>query len=528
MATPSPEELAAARIAATGDFLAYSMTMRPWFDWSLHHLVTVDALSRIASGECKRLLLFQPPRTSKSTLVSLSLPGYFLGSNPDSNVMVASYGADLAYDMSKGVRSDVRSEDFPFPIDLRKGESTVKQWGIAGHRGSMIAAGVGGSLTGKGAHLLVVDDPVKDRKQADSPTYREAAWDWFREVAYTRLAPGGRIVILMTRWHEGDLAGMVLDQMERGEGEHWDIVSIPAIAYGLEGRPPWLPFGDPLGRLPGEHLWPERFTMDDWARIEGAVGPRGWSALYQQVPSAAQGLVFKASWMKNEYDPGNISALKLRRVIVVVDSAFKEGVSNSASAITTWGKSDTNLYVLDDWAEQVDYEDLLEAAISQWNRALNMTGVTPTLVIENKASGQSLIQTIRKTTAIPVETFPDPDDLAQKRLASTSKEARADSATPAFKADRVWLPRSASWKAAWIKEHVVFPTAIRNDRVDTSSIAVAVLYGVESAASASVDSPTRTPGLEGVERFRESVYNAARGSSRLNDLGGYNANRGRR
>ncbi|MBK6639683.1 MAG: hypothetical protein IPG34_19985 [Rhodocyclaceae bacterium] len=338
MAIPSPEELAAARIAAQDDFLSYTMTMRPWFDWSAHHLVTTDALDRVLLGDSKRLLLFQPPRTSKSTLVSLSLPGFFLGNNPDDSVMVASYGADLAYDMSKGVRADVRSEDYPFPIELRKGEATVKQWGIAGHRGGMIAAGVGGALTGKGAKLLVIDDPVKDRKQADSPTYRENAWNWFREVAYTRLAPGGRIVILMTRWHEGDLAGMVINEMLDG-GEHYDIVSIPAISYGVADRPEWVPFGDPLGRLPGERLWPERYSVADWERIEGAVGPRGWSALYQQMPSAMEGLVFKKPWFVNEYDSNDIEGLGLRRVIVVVDAAFKEGVSNSNSAINTWGRT---------------------------------------------------------------------------------------------------------------------------------------------------------------------------------------------
>lgn len=526
MAAPTATDLEAARIAAKDDFLSYTMTMRPWFDWSLHHLVTTDALAAVERGDCKRLLLFQPPRTSKSTLVSLSLPGFFLGRNPDQSVMVASYGADLAYDMSRGVRSDVRDEAYPFPVELRKGEATVRQWGLAGHRGGMIAAGVGGALTGKGASLLIIDDPVKDRKQADSPTYRENAWNWFREVAYTRLAPGGRIVILMTRWHEGDLAGMVLNEMALG-GEHWDVISIPAMAYTDAGRPDWVPDGDPLGRAPGEWLWPERYTREDWERIEGAVGPRGWSALYLQTPSAESGLVFKRDWMQNTYSL-QPEELGLRRVVVVVDGAFKEGVSNSASAINTWGKTDTDLYVLDDWAETVGYEDLVDAAISQWNRALQMTGITPMLVVENKASGQSLIQTIRKTTQIPVSPFPDTDDPAQKRLASTSKEARADAALPVFKAGRVFLPLVAGWKAAWVKEHLEFPTALRNDRVDTTGMAVAVLYGTEVAAAASVDRPAPTPGPEGVERFRTSVYNASRGSDRLRGSNGYNAPRGRR
>ena len=213
-----------------------------------------------------------PPRHGKSLLVSQYSPAWFLGRWPDNRVILASYEAELAKGWGRKAR-DVLAEfgGRLFGVGLRDDSYAADRWDLAGHVGGMVTAGVGGPITGRGADLLIIDDPVKNAEEARSPTQREKTWDWYLSTAYTRLSPDGAVVLVMTRWHMDDLASRILKHAKE-TGERWDVVKLPALAGDL----------DQMGRLPGEALWPERYPADRLRAIEQDVGPYWWSSLYQQ------------------------------------------------------------------------------------------------------------------------------------------------------------------------------------------------------------------------------------------------------
>lgn len=262
-----------------------------------------------------RLMVFMPPRYWKSQTCSVLFPAWFLGRHPQKRVIVTSYAGNLAQGFSRRVRNLVQGPeyaklfgvlsaiDFEDQVELARDSRSAQSWDLEGKAGGMVAAGVGGGITGKGAHLLIIDDPVKDREQAESETYRNLAWEWWGSTAYTRLEDGGAVVVIMTRWHVGDLAGMLLRQMADEPGsEPWDVVMLPARAeeYGEEERErePWLPEEDLLGRAEGEPLWTEKHDEAALVKVEVAIGPYNWPSLYQQWPRAREGQMFKRSWFE--------------------------------------------------------------------------------------------------------------------------------------------------------------------------------------------------------------------------------------
>jgi predicted phage terminase large subunit-like protein len=258
-----------------------------------------------------RLMVFMPPRYWKSQTSSVLFPAWFLGRNPDKRVIETSYAGELAFNFSRRVRNTVQSEDYARifghlsavedPLELARDSRSAKAWDLAGLSGGLAAAGVGGGITGKGAHLLIIDDPVKDREQAESETYRELAWEWYGSTAYTRLEDAGAIILIMTRWHVDDLAGRLLRQMADEPGsEAWQVVLLAARAEGYSAeeraREPWLPEQDLLGREEGQPLWPEKHDLEELQTIEVAVGPYNWPSLYQQRPRAREGAMFQRGW----------------------------------------------------------------------------------------------------------------------------------------------------------------------------------------------------------------------------------------
>lgn len=252
------------------------------------NVLLCEKLDAVERGEIKRLIVSMPPRHGKSELTSKRFPAYYLGRHPTRQVMTASYGADLAQGFGRDVRNIVASQEFGrlFPeVGLAKDSAAKDKWHTT-KGGVYVAAGVGGALTGRGAHLALIDDPVKDRQDADSDTIRENVWDWYRSVLRTRLMPGGAIVLVLTRWHPDDLAGRLIDEMKAGTGEQWEVLSLPALADS--------PL-DPLGRTIGEPLWPKAFGKDALSQIEKAIGPREWSALFQQEPTPGEGNLFKTA-----------------------------------------------------------------------------------------------------------------------------------------------------------------------------------------------------------------------------------------
>ena len=227
---------------------------------------------------------------------------------------------------------------------------------------------------------MLIDDPIKDREEANSETVRRSLHEWYAFVAYTRLMPGGAIIIIQTRWHEDDLAGWLLREHAH---ENWDVLSLPAIAEQDEGF-----------RKEGEALWPEQFPLLELERIRAATGGRAWASLYQQRPAAAEGVIFKRGWWQFYQQPPTVA---FNRIVQSWDTAFKKGTENDFSVCTTWGVADNGYYLLHLWRGRVEFPELKRVVASladQWK--------PDAILVEDKASGQSLIQELKLSTALPL------------------------------------------------------------------------------------------------------------------------------
>jgi hypothetical protein len=259
--------------------------------WKLapHLKLLNEKLLAVAEGRLRFLLVTMPPRHGKSELTSKYFPAWYLMRRPGRRILLASYEADFASQWGRKVRDLV--EDLGprhFGVEVRRDSSAADRWELAGHGGGMQTAGIGGALTGKGADVILIDDPVKNAEEANSQAIRDRNWDWYRAAAYTRLEPDGAIVLVQTRWHESDLAGQVLAHAEES-GEPWDVLNLPALSEGP---------GDPLGRPAGAALWPERFDVAALEGIRRAIGSYFFGALYMGSPRPAEGGTFKRSWLR--------------------------------------------------------------------------------------------------------------------------------------------------------------------------------------------------------------------------------------
>ncbi|MFC9497630.1 terminase large subunit domain-containing protein [Streptomyces sp. NPDC056982] len=301
-----------------------------------------DVFRRIAAGERLQVMITCPPRHGKSQRASRWGPLWYLRRHPTARVMLASYGADLADDHGRWVRDQLRDHSQTLGIRLDDGSRAANRFDLEQPRGSsvrggMVTAGVGGSLTGKGFSLGIIDDPFKGSDDANSPAQRERVWNWYQSVFYTRRAPGASIVLINTRWHEDDLSGRILAT----EPENWLLIDLPALAMSED---------DPLGRSVGEALWPEQYDADELARTHKAVGERVWWALYQQQPRPLEGGVWKWEWIsKQRVSPVAFRAVDLSRIVVCLDPAGGDTASHDESGIVAAGRStDGHYYVLAD------------------------------------------------------------------------------------------------------------------------------------------------------------------------------------
>ncbi|ACX71144.1 hypothetical protein pZL12.67c [Streptomyces phage ZL12] len=301
-----------------------------------------DVFRRIAAGERMQVMITCPPRHGKSQRASRWGPLWYLRRNPTARVMLASYGAELADDHGRWVRDQLRLYGDTLGVRLDPASRAANRFDLEAPRGSsvrggMVTAGVGGSLTGKGFSLGIIDDPFKGSDDANSPAQRQRVWDWYRSVFYTRRAPGASIVLINTRWHELDLSGQILDT----EPENWTLIDLPALA---------LSDTDPLGRRPGEALWPEQYDEEELARTKRAVGERVWWALYQQQPRPLEGGVWQWAWITdNRINPVAFRAVDLTRIVVALDPAGGDTPGHDESGIVAGGRStDGHYYVLAD------------------------------------------------------------------------------------------------------------------------------------------------------------------------------------
>ena len=249
-----------------------------------------EKLEQVERGEIDRLIICLPPRHGKTEESSIRYPPFFIGRNPQKQIICCSYSDDMASDFGRQVRNIIAGEEFGsiFPgVALASDSKAANRWNT-NKGGAYVAAGVGGGITGKGADILLIDDPFKDREDADSEVTREKVWNWYTGVAYTRLMPGGAVILIQTRWHDDDLAGRLLEAQEKGEGDKWEVINLPAIAVE----------SDVLGRKIGEPLWPEWYDLEALDRIKRVLPARDWNSLYQQNPIPDEGEYFKRDWFK--------------------------------------------------------------------------------------------------------------------------------------------------------------------------------------------------------------------------------------
>lgn len=266
------------RAIARADLLAFTHYTFAQYEAAPHHRRIARTLEAVERGEIDRLMVTMPPRHGKSEEVTIRFPAWALGRNPKRQIITACYNADLANGFGRAVRNIVSSPCYGniFKARLARDSQAANRWNTR-DGGAYIAAGVGTAITGRGADIFIIDDPLKDRAEAESELRRQAVWDWYTSTAYTRLMPGGAVIIVQTRWHEDDLAGRLLSHQERG-GDQWHRLDLPAI----NGE--------------GQALWPERYPLPALLRIKAAIGPRDWSALYQQSPSPDDGEFFRRAW----------------------------------------------------------------------------------------------------------------------------------------------------------------------------------------------------------------------------------------
>lgn len=309
------------------------------------HLDLIDKVFRdIARGRPRKVLITMPPRHGKSRRAARWAPLWYLSRHPDHRVMIASYSADLADDHGRWIRDAINTYGPQLGLALHAGSKAANRFDLAnpntGDRleGGLVTAGVGGGLTGKGAHLAIVDDPIKDAADAESPTMRRRLWDWWTSVLNTRIEPGGSIVVIQTRWHEQDLAGKIL---EGEDADDWIRLDLPAICDSDD---------DPLGRDIGRPLWPVRYGLKALEKIRRAVGERVWWSLYMQKPRPLEGGVWKWPWITdNRITPMAFRGVDLTRTVVAVDQAGGEGDTHDETGIIGAGRThDGHLCVLAD------------------------------------------------------------------------------------------------------------------------------------------------------------------------------------
>lgn len=393
--------------------------------------------------------------THNSELVSKYLPAWFLGSCENAGVIICSYEADFAASWSAKARDVLVEHGKLFGVQVHRGHQAPKSgWTIAGTSGICHSAGCAGPVTGKGCSLLVLDDVVKNAEQAYSPTYREKAYDWYRSTAYTRLEPGGSIVVCATRWHEADLSGRILDESE----EDWTVINLPAVAEGP----------DSLGRQEGDALWPERFNHRRLGEIQQSIGPYWWSALYQGQPSTPEGAIFRrksfryawrhaGGWMAEREDGTTVFHADHQCLRVqTIDTALKAGDQNDWTVIlTALITSDGSVIVEDVDRQRLEVPDQYGHIKRAYKRR------RPAFIgIEDKASGTGLIQK-GKREGLPVRAL----------RANTDKFLRAQPVATMLENERVYFNVNGSWLEDFETELVNFPVGTHDDQVDVLAYA---------------------------------------------------------
>lgn len=460
-------------------------------EWELadFQLELIDALDKLEKDELgvNNLLITMPPRHAKSTFGTVLFPSYFMARNPNRYIMSCSYNSQLATDFGRQVRSVVENKQITqaFPDFTLSTESRAADVWRTEVGGAYFAVGVGGTTSGRPANLLLVDDPIKSREDAESMTQRNKTWNYYTSALATRLQPesGGappKQIVILTRWHPDDLAGrlMASDDWKEGRWKHINFPAIKKVANGVKKSVAELPETDerfiPQGGLSKvapskrhyyeeseEPLWPSRFPLEDLKRRE-RLNPREFASLYQQQPYIQGGNIIRTEWWQKY--PSDLAPERFPTLIITADTAFKKTETSDYSVLCVAGM-DTNgdMYIVDIIRGRWDFPEL-KARMIRLNNNWRGKGLRA-VYIEDKASGQSLIQELKRESGISVIPYKVVND----------KVARVNAILPIIEGGRVLLPDQSEWLDEFIDESVSFPNGNHDDQVDAVTMAIDIM-----------------------------------------------------
>ena len=415
------------------DFTRYT---NPVYAAADHHKRIADGLEALARGDIDRLMVFMPPRHGKSELASRRFPAWFLGHNPTKQIIAASYNSDLAADFGREVRNIVASEEYSrlFDVALAADSKAANRW-HTNKGGIYVAAGVGTAITGRGADIGLIDDPVKDQEEADSELTREKVWNWYRSVFYTRLMPGAGIALIQTRWHDDDLAGRLLN--DKG-GDKWHIIELPAISDT------------------GAALWPEWYPVEALERIKSVLSKRQWNALYQQNPIPDEGDFFKNDWFQ-WYD-------QIPPVLTIYGASDYAVTDDEKADFTEHGvfgvDAHDDLYILDWWYGQTTSDVWIERKLDLIRAYRPVMWAGEAGVIRRAIEPFLLKRMRERKTYCRMEWLPSIKD---KPTRGRAFQARASMR-------KVYLPRNKEWADRLIQHLLRFPAGKYDHSVDVCTL----------------------------------------------------------
>ena len=443
------EELKTQKLAQER-FMKFVELVWPTFIAGKHHYKMASAFERVARGELKRLIINMPPRHTKSEFASYLLPAWFLGKYPHKKVIQTSHTAELAVGFGRKVRNLVDQEVYTrlFPgVGLQADSKAAGRW-ATNKGGDYFAIGVGGAVTGKGADLLIIDDPHSEQEAAlaeNSPEIYDKVYEWYTSGPRQRLQPGGSIVIVMTRWSKRDLTGQVIKASAQRGGDEWEVIEFPAL----------LPSGKPL--------WPEFWSLTELAALKEELPNSKWMAQYQQDPTSESSAIVKREWWKI-WEKDSPPAVDM--IIQSWDTAFEKNNRADYSACTTWGvfywpddsgTDQANLILLNAMRGRMEFPELKKRVLEEYQE-----WEPDGLIIEKKASGAPLIYELR-AMGIPVQEFTP--------TKGNDKITRLNAVSDLFASGRIWVPNT-NWAEEVVEEVASFPSGEHDDYVDSVSLAL--------------------------------------------------------